>query len=124
MYLGQIIEQAPTESLFTAPLHPYTKALFSAALPASPDIRRQEIVLRGEVPSPLNPPKGCRFHVRCPWALDVCSKVEPALLELRPGHTAACHLYDPDVMGNDVWPPDGSILEAPSAPGRAEVVRH
>ena len=68
MYLGQIIEYSPTEELYENPLHPYTKALFSAALPAHPDDQREEIILTGEVPSPINPPKGCRFHPRCPMA--------------------------------------------------------
>jgi oligopeptide/dipeptide ABC transporter ATP-binding protein len=73
MYLGQIVEHAATEALFTNPLHPYTKALFSAALPAHPDVQREEIVLPGEVPSPINPPSGCRFHPRCPFVKPQCS---------------------------------------------------
>jgi len=89
----QIVETSPTEPLFENPLHPYTKALFSAALPAHPDIKREEIVLRGEVPSPLNPPKGCRFHPRCPVAKDVCSLAEPEYKEVEPRHWVACHLY-------------------------------
>jgi oligopeptide/dipeptide ABC transporter ATP-binding protein len=76
--------------------------LFSAALPATPDVQRDEIVLRGEVPSPLNPPPGCRFHTRCPWAMDVCAAKVPRRLELEPGHTVACHLFDTDVMGSRV----------------------
>lgn len=93
MYLGQIVEYAPTETLYTTPLHPYTKALFSAALPAHPDIQREEIVLTGEVPSPINPPLGCRFHPRCPSAMDQCRSVPPPLHEIGPHHTVACHLY-------------------------------
>ena len=93
MYLGKIVEHSPTEPLFNNPLHPYTKALFSAALPAHPDIKRDEIVLRGEVPSPLNPPKGCRFHPRCPVAKDICSHVEPEYKEVEKDHWVACHLY-------------------------------
>ena len=93
MYLGEIVEDAPTEELYRHPLHPYTKALFSAALPARPDEQREEIILRGEVPSPLNPPSGCRFHPRCPFAMDVCSREPPVRRELAPGHTVACHLY-------------------------------
>ena len=73
MYLGQIVEYSPTEELYENPLHPYTKALFSAALPSHPDVVREEIVLTGEVPSPINPPSGCRFHPRCPFAMDRCS---------------------------------------------------
>jgi len=95
MYLGQIVETAPTEEFFEHPLHPYTKALFSAALPAHPDVKREEIILRGEVPSPLNPPKGCRFHPRCPWAIQgKCDTIMPEWKEHAPGHFAACHLLD------------------------------
>ena len=93
MYLGQIVEQGPTESLYTNPLHPYTKALFSAALPAHPDVEREEIVLSGEVPSPINPPAGCRFHPRCPFAMDICSQEAPVMQMLDSAHQVACHLY-------------------------------
>jgi oligopeptide/dipeptide ABC transporter ATP-binding protein len=93
MYLGQIVEQGPTESLYTKPLHPYTKALFSAALPAHPDVEREEIVLIGEVPSPINPPAGCRFHPRCPFAMDICAQVPPVMQTVDADHQVACHLY-------------------------------
>ena len=93
MYLGQIVEKAKTKELFTNPLHPYTKALFSAALPAHPDITREEIILSGEVPSPINPPSGCRFHPRCPFAMEQCSSAEPVPKEIAAGHLVACHLY-------------------------------
>jgi oligopeptide/dipeptide ABC transporter ATP-binding protein len=93
MYLGQIVESASTEELFENPLHPYTKALFSAALSAHPDIHREEIILKGEVPSPLNPPSGCRFHPRCPVAMDMCSKVVPENRQTTSGHWVSCHLY-------------------------------
>jgi oligopeptide/dipeptide ABC transporter ATP-binding protein len=93
MYLGHIVESAPAEALFTNPLHPYTKALISAALPIKPGEAREEILLSGEVPSPTNPPPGCRFHPRCPLALARCSQETPELRELAPGHQAACHLY-------------------------------
>ncbi|MBI3327174.1 MAG: dipeptide ABC transporter ATP-binding protein [Nitrospinae bacterium] len=93
MYLGKIVEKAATEELFKNPLHPYTKALFSAALPAHPDIIREEIILPGEVPSPINPPSGCRFHPRCPSAMPHCAEVEPAEKEIAPNHMVACHLY-------------------------------
>jgi oligopeptide/dipeptide ABC transporter ATP-binding protein len=93
MYLGQIVEAAPAESLFTRPLHPYTKALISAALPVRPGADAEAIVLPGEVPSPTAPPPGCRFHPRCPVAFDRCRAEVPALRELGPGHRAACHLY-------------------------------
>ena len=93
MYLGKIVERAKTESLFTNPLHPYTKALFSAALPSHPDIQREEIILTGEVPSPINPPSGCRFHPRCPSAMPHCATIEPQEKEIAPDHMVACHLY-------------------------------
>jgi oligopeptide/dipeptide ABC transporter ATP-binding protein len=94
MYLGKIVEQGPTESLFRDVRHPYTKALFSAVLEARPGAAADEIELKGEVPSPLNPPGGCRFHPRCPFAFDRCSHDEPDLREVSPGHNVACHLYD------------------------------
>jgi peptide/nickel transport system ATP-binding protein len=93
MYLGKIVEKARTEELFNNPLHPYTKALFSAALPSHPDIEREEIILRGEVPSPINPPSGCRFHPRCPLAKPECATVEPEEKLMAAGHMVACHLY-------------------------------
>ncbi len=93
MYLGKIVERARTEALFTEPLHPYTRALFSAALPGHPDITREEIILPGEVPSPINPPSGCRFHPRCPVAKSQCAEIEPEEIDVAPGHMVACHLY-------------------------------
>ncbi|MBI3198983.1 MAG: ATP-binding cassette domain-containing protein [Rhodospirillales bacterium] len=94
MYLGKIVEQAPTASLFEDVRHPYTKALFSAVLVAWPGQAAEEIELKGEVPSPLDPPSGCRFHTRCPHAMSHCSQQEPALREVSPGHFVACHLFD------------------------------
>jgi oligopeptide/dipeptide ABC transporter ATP-binding protein len=91
---GEIVEVGTSEELFTNPLHPYTKALISAALSTRPDIERDEIVLTGEVPSPANPPAGCRFHTRCPWAFDRCITEEPQVKEMAPGHTVSCHLFD------------------------------
>ena len=99
MYLGRVVEYADTEELFQNPLHPYTKALFSAALPSHPDIVREEIVLPGEVPSPINPPSGCSFHPRCPMAaadpelMKRCQTEDPVLQMASPKHTVACHLY-------------------------------
>jgi oligopeptide/dipeptide ABC transporter ATP-binding protein len=93
MYLGQIVEYAPTEELYNNVLHPYTKALFSAVLPDHPDMQKDEIILPGEVPSPINPPSGCRFHTRCPFVMDQCIDIEPELHQVAPNHLAACHLY-------------------------------
>jgi oligopeptide/dipeptide ABC transporter ATP-binding protein len=94
MYLGKIVEKARTKDLFEKPLHPYTKALFSAALPSHPDITHDEIILVGEVPSPINPPSGCRFHPRCPFAMPRCSEEEPQLREVAPNHVVSCHLVE------------------------------
>ena len=93
MYLGQIVEFAEVRELFDNPLHPYTKALMSAALPSHPDIEQEEMILSGEVPSPLNPPEGCRFHPRCPFVMDRCSVEVPEMREVTPGHIVSCHLY-------------------------------
>ena len=92
MYLGKIVEIGDAEVVAKSPKHPYTQALFSAALPSYPDERRDEIILAGEVPSPLAPPAGCRFHPRCPHALPRCSSDEPKLLS-ESGRLVACHLY-------------------------------
>jgi oligopeptide/dipeptide ABC transporter ATP-binding protein len=93
MYLGKIVETGEARALARAPKHPYTEALFSAALPSHPDERREEIILPGEVPSPLNPPSGCRFHPRCPQAMERCAGEEPALRDVD-GRIVACYLYD------------------------------
>ena len=91
MYLGKILEQAPKEALFARPLHPYTRALMAALPQPNPDKRLALGVLQGDVPSPVNVPKGCRFHPRCPEIMDSCSKVEPVLREMKGGHWVACH---------------------------------
>jgi oligopeptide transport system ATP-binding protein len=93
MYLGQIVEIANSVEVCTQPLHPYTKALFAAALPAHPDEQREAVAVTGEVPSALNPPSGCRFHPRCPYAMPHCAQVEPILKEVSAQHSVACHLY-------------------------------
>jgi oligopeptide/dipeptide ABC transporter ATP-binding protein len=95
MYLGKIVESGDARALTRTPKHPYTEALFSAALPSHPDERREEIILSGEVPSPLNPPTGCRFHPRCPHAMARCGDEEPMLTKVE-GRLVACHLYDTD----------------------------
>jgi oligopeptide/dipeptide ABC transporter ATP-binding protein len=93
MYLGKIVEWGEASLVSTEPKHPYTKALFAAALPIDLDSAREDIVLSGEVPSPLDPPSGCHFHPRCPYVMPRCSIEEP-LLRADSGHLAACHLYD------------------------------
>jgi oligopeptide/dipeptide ABC transporter ATP-binding protein len=92
MYLGQVVESGETVELYTHPGHPYTRALMSASLPINPRHRKEEIILGGEVPSPLNPPSGCRFRTRCPLAFDLCAEVAPPSVEVAPGHFASCHL--------------------------------
>ncbi|THE12194.1 dipeptide ABC transporter ATP-binding protein [Bacillus timonensis] len=94
MYLGKIVEEAPTESLFETPLHPYTQALFSAVPGKHRAQKRERIVLKGEIPSPLNPPTGCMFHTRCPFAKDICRTEIPQKREMAPNHYVACHLYE------------------------------
>ncbi len=93
MYLGKIVESAPGEEIFTNPLHPYTQALLSAALPFHPDVQREEITLSGEVPSPVNVPPGCRFHPRCFKVMKVCSEEEPNLKGINSQHYVSCHLF-------------------------------
>ncbi len=94
MYLGKIVEIGETDPIFDNPLHPYTKALISAALPSHPDIVREEIILPGEVPSPIDPPPGCNFNPRCPSKIgEICEELEPALAVEESGHRVSCHLY-------------------------------
>ena len=99
MYLGRIVELAPSEDLFQEPLHPYTRALLSAALPDHPDTQREELLLTGDVSSPIDVPSGCRLHPRCPFAMPVCSEVDPEWKEVSPGRWTACHLFSEEKEG-------------------------
>jgi oligopeptide/dipeptide ABC transporter ATP-binding protein len=95
MYLGKIVELADKAALFTHPQHPYTEALLSAVPSPDPEAAKTRIILKGDVPSPIRPPPGCRFHTRCPYAFARCSQEEPEMRETAPGHHVACHLRDP-----------------------------
>jgi len=94
MYLGKLVELADSEKLIDNPLHPYTQALIAAIPIPDPSAQKAEVKIKGEIPSPINPPPGCRFHPRCPYAFDRCKVEEPKLKEVEPGHFVACHLYD------------------------------
>jgi len=94
MYLGSMMEFGSKKDIFDNPLHPYTKALFSAIPYPDPDVKMNRIILNGDIPSPANPPKGCRFHTRCPHAKEICKHITPEYKEYGEGHFAACHLLD------------------------------
>ncbi len=93
MYLGRIVELAPKDRIFAKPLHPYTEALMAAAPIADPRARRERLVIEGDVPSPMNPPPGCHFHTRCPYAMERCKVEDPPLVEVAADHVVACHLH-------------------------------
>ncbi|MCG8634014.1 MAG: ATP-binding cassette domain-containing protein [Desulfobacterales bacterium] len=96
MYLGKIVESADYASLYRNPRHPYTRTLLSAIPVPDPFRKKERIILQGDVPSPINPPGGCRFHTRCPERMEICERVEPETRQFGPAHTAACHLYGED----------------------------
>jgi len=136
MYLGQVAELSPKRELFDNPLHPYTQALLSAIPKPNPRRKTQRVILEGDVPSPINPPSGCRFHTRCPACYSPCSKVEPKTIEVEEGHFVRCHLYDPDHAPKEaaIWkrlpvPPakyredrkeDGTVKKAAAATAAAD----
>ncbi len=105
MYLGEIAELAETKELFENPLHPYTQALLSAIPVPNPKAKKKRVILEGDVPSPIDPPTGCRFHTRCPACFGPCDSVAPRSMEAEPGHFVRCHLYDPEYAPDDpsVW---------------------
>ena len=100
MYLGKVVELAPRDALYETPKHPYTEALLSAVPEPDPSIetRKKHILLKGDVPSPANPPEGCNFCTRCPKVMDICHKVEPSTFKVAPGHSVACHLYSETIQ--------------------------
>lgn len=98
MYLGNTMETGDTDEIFDNPLHPYTRALFSAVPVPDPDVKMSRIILQGDIPSPANPPSGCKFHTRCSECFAACKLKQPEYIEARPGHFVACHLYDQKVL--------------------------
>ena len=94
MYLGNMVEYASKEQIFANPLHPYTEALFSAIPIPDPDYKMKRVILQGSIPSPANPPSGCKFHTRCAKCMGICSECVPETKEVEPGHFVACHLFD------------------------------
>jgi oligopeptide/dipeptide ABC transporter ATP-binding protein len=105
MYLGRVVELAETDELFENPLHPYTQALLSAIPTPNPARKKSRVILKGDVPSPINPPSGCPFHTRCPARFGPCDQAVPRSIEAEPGHFVRCHLYDPEFAPDDpeVW---------------------
>lgn len=93
MYLGSIVEYSDKKTIFGNPLHPYTQALFSAIPVPDPDVKKERIILEGSMPSPANPPSGCKFHTRCRHCMEICKHQDPQMLEIEKGHMVACHLY-------------------------------
>jgi len=124
MYLGKLVELSPAEELYTRPIMPYTEALLSAVPVPDPDLaeRRERIVLEGDVPSPIHPPSGCRFHPRCRYATDICAQVEPPLTDYGNGHLAACH-HPLNVDKETLARVEASSAHTPEAPDEAALPR-
>jgi peptide/nickel transport system ATP-binding protein/oligopeptide transport system ATP-binding protein len=112
MYLGKMVEIAGRDDLYANPLHPYTQSLMSAIPVPDPTVQRNRIILKGDVPSPLNPPTGCRFHTRCPLAFDKCSQEEPPLKDYGREHFAACWLLESDQPGASKIRPENIPVES------------
>ena len=108
---------AETDPLFSQPLHPYTQALLSAIPIPDPDLKRERVVLQGDVPSPAAPPSGCRFHTRCPAVMPICSQVDPPMLEVRARHWVACHLYPEGIHDAEA----GTAPESAAMPARVSL---
>tara|TARA_Y100000588_G_scaffold203535_2_gene217353 strand:+ start:4945 stop:5715 length:771 start_codon:yes stop_codon:yes gene_type:complete len=118
MYLGKIVETTVSDELYDRPLHPYTRALLSAVPLPDPDLerKRERIILPGDVPSPINPPSGCNFHPRCPWAQERCSQELPQLETVAPGHEVACHFWKEIEDGGGVPPVSAAIHATSTTP--------
>ncbi|WP_405174622.1 dipeptide ABC transporter ATP-binding protein [Paenibacillus sp. FSL H8-0261] len=98
MYLGSLVETADKDTLYDRPMHPYTQALLSSVPVPDPTLKKERIILKGDLPSPVNPPSGCRFHTRCPSCMEICKQHVPIFREVEPGHEVACHLFDEEML--------------------------
>ena len=122
MYLGSMVEYAETEKIFANPLNPYTKALFSAIPIPDPDVKLNRIILKGSIPSPANPPKGCKFHTRCENCMEICKYAVPEWTEVEPGHFCACHLYNSAEQNEKAADEMAKAKKEETAPAKEEEV--
>ena len=122
MYLGTMVEYAETEKIFKNPLNPYTKALFSAIPIPDPDVKLNRIILKGSIPSPANPPRGCKFHTRCEQCKEICKYAVPEWTEVEPGHFCACHLYNDDAANARAEETMAKIKSTEKEPVKEEIV--